>query len=464
MPDRFDKFSEGARAALSLAQEEAQRLRHPYISAEHLLLALLRQPGSTAFRALHLLGVDPEEIFSTAEFISGWGDTPVLGEIGLTPGAKRAIQRTIEEARRLNHGYIGTELLLGMLRESEGLAAGVLESVGVTLDRARAATVHALRQQADPAASPQSQSADPMAELARMQAEMRAMQARSTAQNAGGERTAHADAVALQIEGVLADVRSAKAAAIDAQLYEAAAELREYELNVQDLLERTRSDRTQPGTQQSRGEPVPKGMTGERAELIALYALDHAMRIARQKRDWDRAARLRDEWLRLQEIAEEPSGPGAATRRAGGFGRAPLGPTPSTEAQHEQDRQDVDLALRLVERATRHADELQQGQRADQLGEAGARLREVSRGLPREPAGDASASATGPVDAALIGWYREARYGRLGDLAATFIDAARENAALAGQQEFAALAAIEAQPQALLERAAQQPNDAEDQS
>src|SRR5579871_4005742 len=143
--ERFDKFTERARKVLSLAQEEAQRFNHNYIGTEHLLLGLVREGDGVAAKVLSNLGVELNKVRSAVEFIIGRGDRIVLGEIGLTPRAKKVIELAVDEARRLNHHYIGTEhLLLGLVREGQGIAAGVLESFGVNLEKARAETFRML--------------------------------------------------------------------------------------------------------------------------------------------------------------------------------------------------------------------------------------------------------------------------------------------------------------------------------
>jgi hypothetical protein len=147
-PDRFSDFTQRARRVLSHAQEEAQRFNHNYIGTEHLLLGLLRDPDSLAAKVLGDLGVRLEDARQAVEFIIGRGDRVVLGEIGLTPRAKKVIELAITEARSLGHHYVGTEhLLLGLVREGEGIAAGVLERLGVTLEQARDATLRRLREQ-----------------------------------------------------------------------------------------------------------------------------------------------------------------------------------------------------------------------------------------------------------------------------------------------------------------------------
>ncbi|MBI2941917.1 MAG: ATP-dependent Clp protease ATP-binding subunit, partial [Chloroflexi bacterium] len=145
--DRFDKFTERARKVLTLAQEEAQRFNHNYIGTEHLLLGLVREGDGVAAKVLSNMGVELNKVRSAVEFIIGRGDRMVMGEIGLTPRAKKVIELAVDEARRLNHHYIGTEhLLLGLVREGEGIAAGVLESLGVSLDKVRAQVIHVLSQ------------------------------------------------------------------------------------------------------------------------------------------------------------------------------------------------------------------------------------------------------------------------------------------------------------------------------
>ncbi len=139
MASRFEKFSERARRVLSLAQEEAQRFNHNYIGTEHILLGVAREADGTAAKVLNGLGVELNKVRSAVEFIIGRGERSVGGEIGLTPRAKKVIELAVDEARRLGHNYIGTEhLLIGLMREGEGVAAGVLESLGVTLDKVRA--------------------------------------------------------------------------------------------------------------------------------------------------------------------------------------------------------------------------------------------------------------------------------------------------------------------------------------
>jgi len=130
-----------------MAQEEARLMNHSYIGTEHILLGLVREEEGVAAKVLVNLGVHLSKVRSAVEFISGRGERSPAAETGLTPRAKRVIELAIDEARQMGHNYIGTEhLLLGLLREGEGVAAGVLDSLGVTLDKARSETIHILSQ------------------------------------------------------------------------------------------------------------------------------------------------------------------------------------------------------------------------------------------------------------------------------------------------------------------------------
>jgi ATP-dependent Clp protease ATP-binding subunit ClpC len=140
--DRFDKFSQRARRVLALAQEEAQRFNHNYIGTEHLLLGLIREGDGVAAKVLSNMAVDITKVRNAVEFTLARGSRQPAGEIGLTPRARRVIELAVDEARRLGHHYIGTEhLLLGLVREGEGIASGVLESLNVNLERVRQQTV-----------------------------------------------------------------------------------------------------------------------------------------------------------------------------------------------------------------------------------------------------------------------------------------------------------------------------------
>jgi ATP-dependent Clp protease ATP-binding subunit ClpC len=138
MANRFEKFTDRARRVLTYAQEEAERFNHSHIGTEHVLLGLVREDDGVAAKAFVGLSIEPNKVRASVEFMIGKGEKAATGEIGLTPRAKKVIELAVDEARRLNHHYIGTEhLLLGLLREGEGVAANVLESLGVNLEKAR---------------------------------------------------------------------------------------------------------------------------------------------------------------------------------------------------------------------------------------------------------------------------------------------------------------------------------------
>jgi ATP-dependent Clp protease ATP-binding subunit ClpA len=137
--DRFDKFTDRARRSLQTAQEEAVRLGHGQIVAEHLLLGLLADRTSVAAHALARLGVDLDGLASKAT-AHGASVDPPQPQLGLATSAKQAIELAVEEARALDHHYVGTEhLLLGLLRQESNSAAQELKTQGITLQRARGA-------------------------------------------------------------------------------------------------------------------------------------------------------------------------------------------------------------------------------------------------------------------------------------------------------------------------------------
>ena len=145
--NQFDRFTKRARHVLTLAQEEAQRFQHNYIGTEHLLLGLIGEGEGIAAQVLTNLGIERGQIRQSLEAIIGRGERIVLGNVGLTPRARKVIELAVEEARSLNHRFIGTEhLLLGLIREGEGIAAGILESLELQLEQVRAETLRVLRQ------------------------------------------------------------------------------------------------------------------------------------------------------------------------------------------------------------------------------------------------------------------------------------------------------------------------------
>src|SRR5882672_4408043 len=141
-----DKFTERVRKVMYLAREEAARLQHDYIGTEHLLLGVIREGEGIAATVLNNLGLDLDRIRQEVEnMVSASGGTMTIGEIPFTPRAKRVLELAVEEARSLGHNYVGTEhLLLGLIREGEGVAAKVLLELGVDRKRVREETLKLL--------------------------------------------------------------------------------------------------------------------------------------------------------------------------------------------------------------------------------------------------------------------------------------------------------------------------------
>jgi len=147
MSDKLDRFTKRARRVLTLAQEEALRLNHNYIGTEHLLLGLVREENSVAVKVLKELGVEPGQVVRAVERTVGRGERAPFGKPSLAPRTKRVIELAVEEARMMGHHYIGTEhLLLGLVREGEGIAVNVLRGLGINLDRVRTQTARNLLQ------------------------------------------------------------------------------------------------------------------------------------------------------------------------------------------------------------------------------------------------------------------------------------------------------------------------------
>jgi ATP-dependent Clp protease ATP-binding subunit ClpC len=142
----FDRFTERARKVIILAKEEAKRFNHDYIGTEHILLGLIKEGESVAAAVLQNLGLSLDTIRLEVEKLVQFGpSTIVSGDIPFTPKAKKVIELAMDEARRLGHNYIGTEhLLLGLIKEGEGVASHVLMNVGLDLNKVRAEVIKLL--------------------------------------------------------------------------------------------------------------------------------------------------------------------------------------------------------------------------------------------------------------------------------------------------------------------------------
>src|SRR5882762_5762324 len=152
LPDRserrvtlFERFTDRARRVVVLAQEEARLLNHNYIGTEHILLGLIHEGEGVAAKALESLGISLEAVRAQVEEIIGHGGQAPSGHIPFTPRAKKVLELSLREALQLGHNYIGTEhILLGLIREGEGVAAQVLVKLGADLSRVRQQVIQLL--------------------------------------------------------------------------------------------------------------------------------------------------------------------------------------------------------------------------------------------------------------------------------------------------------------------------------
>ena len=135
----FERFTDRARLVVVQAQEEARRLDHDHVGPEHILLGLIDdQVGGLAAKALESLGISPQAVWHRVEEVIGRGEQAPAGPIPFTSQAKEMLPLALQESGDLGHHYIGTEhILLGLIRQGEGVAAQVLSGLGADLDRAR---------------------------------------------------------------------------------------------------------------------------------------------------------------------------------------------------------------------------------------------------------------------------------------------------------------------------------------
>ena len=141
----FERITDRARRVVVLAQEEARLLNHNYIGTEHILLGLIHEGEGVAAKALESLGISLEAVRAQVEEIIGHGGQAPSGHIPFTPRAKKVLELSLREALQLGHNYIGTEhILLGLIREGEGVAAQVLVKLGADLSRVRQQVIQLL--------------------------------------------------------------------------------------------------------------------------------------------------------------------------------------------------------------------------------------------------------------------------------------------------------------------------------
>ncbi len=230
----FERFTDRARRVVVLAQEEARMLSHNYIGTEHLLLGLVRESEGIAAKALTSLGIELGTVREHVEEIVGrGGQEPSSGHIPFTPRAKKVLELSLREALQLGHNYIGTEhILLGMIREGEGVAARVLVQLGADLSRVRQVVIQLLR--GSGSVTEVTAAAGPLSRLtgrrdrsltAGFRTRLAAIESRLTAAEYRVGAGPDLSALDYRIERVTSE----RQAAADAQQYEQAAALRDQE-------------------------------------------------------------------------------------------------------------------------------------------------------------------------------------------------------------------------------------------
>jgi ATP-dependent Clp protease ATP-binding subunit ClpC len=143
----FEKMTDRARRVMVLSQEAARRLAHNYVGTEHILLGLIEEGEGVAAKALVELGISLPDVQKKVEAVIGRGEQSPTGSIPFTPRAKKVIELSLREGLQLGHNYIGTEhILLGLIREGEGVAASVLVDLGVDLRQVRQQVIKVLNE------------------------------------------------------------------------------------------------------------------------------------------------------------------------------------------------------------------------------------------------------------------------------------------------------------------------------
>jgi len=222
----FERFTDRARRVVALAQDEAKRLDHNYIGTEHILLGLIHEGTGVAARALDSLGINLDVVRRQVEEIIGRGQQTPSGHIPFTPRAKKVLELSLRESQQLGHNYIGTEhILLGLLREGDGVAAQVLVKLGADLNRVRQQVIQLLHgHQEEESVSARSTAAE-LRVLPAVKARLDSVEDRLTAvEQQVGIRPDTGD-----LDEQIERVRGERHAAADAQDYEQAALLRDRE-------------------------------------------------------------------------------------------------------------------------------------------------------------------------------------------------------------------------------------------
>jgi hypothetical protein len=223
----FERFTDRARRVVVLAQEEARMLDHNYIGTEHLLLGLIHEGDGVAAKALEAMGISLDAVRQQVEEIIGRGQEAPSGHIPFTPRAKRVLELSLRESGQLGHNYIGTEhILLGLVREGEGVAAQVLVKLGAELNRVRQMVIQLLDGRgAEARPTPRSMRGGVIEDVL---ARLDSMDGRLTAI----ERWVGMGPDVRDLDQEIAQLRRDKEAAIESQDFETAAGIRDAEVRL----------------------------------------------------------------------------------------------------------------------------------------------------------------------------------------------------------------------------------------
>ena len=225
----LERFTDRAQRVVKLAEEEARMLDHNYIGTEHILLGLLREGEGVAAKALESLGISPQAVREQVEEIIGRGQQAPFDVIPFTPRSKKVLELSLRESQQLGHNYIGTEhILLGLIREGDGVAAQVLVKLGADLNRVRQQVIQLIAAQQQPGHLPPREGV-PVTEV---QARLDAIEGRLAAIDgllAAVEQRVGIRPDTMDLDEQIDRVRGERQAAADVQEYERAALLRDRE-------------------------------------------------------------------------------------------------------------------------------------------------------------------------------------------------------------------------------------------
>ena len=261
----FERFTDRARRVVVLAQEEARMLDHNYIGTEHLLLGLIHEGEGVAAKALEAMGISLDAVRQQVEAIIGRGQQAPSGHIPFTPRAKRVLELSLRESGQLGHNYIGTEhILLGLVREGEGVAAQVLMTLGGDLNRVRQMVIQLLQGYgAEDRPKPRSMRGGVIEDVL---ARLDSMDGRLTAI----ERWVGMGPDVRDLDQEIAQLHRDKEAAVESQDFETAAAIRDAEVRL--LADKTKREKNWGGGTEGRSS-LAEDFDRLRAELDQLRSM-----------------------------------------------------------------------------------------------------------------------------------------------------------------------------------------------